>query len=646
MMRACTFKTIVFVTGAFVAAVPAGFSQNTVPQTTAPQARPVQSEQAPALAGTDAARPKESDRRRAAKLYQSANKQFMAEQFEDALKSYSEAARLDAENNNYRLAGQVARNHAVTALIQQAAKSRLRGDADGARAALTRALALDPANVEATQHLYELGDDAARQGSAQLNTQSGPELGERVKLEPSAGTHSFHIRTNQRQIVEQVFKAYGIDPMIDDSVRSSMVRLDLDDVNFESAVRAVGLVTNTFYVPLDTHRAVIAADTQAKRTEFVRQVLETVYLPGLKDEDMTAMSTLAKQVFNMRQADINHATGALVVRGPSDAVEAFNATVRSLVDGHNQVVLDVRLIQVAHTRNRNLGVQPPQSFTAYNVYAEEQSILSQNAALVQQIIASGLAAPGDTLAILGILLASGQVSSPVFSNGLALFGGGITQSALSPAPATANFNFNSSDSRELDDLQLRLGDGEQGTLKLGQRYPIQTSSFSSLSGSLPNIPGLNAAGNSGSLSSILASLQGAVPNIPQVQYQDLGMNLKTTANVMRNDHVALTLDLQISALAGSQINGNPVLNNRAYSGVVTIKEGTAVVVVSDLDESESRAISGTPGFSEIPGMNNITDKITQKNFASLLIIIMPHIVRYTQPGGHTQMLRIERAQAQ
>jgi general secretion pathway protein D len=167
-----------------------------------------------------------------------------------------------------------------------------------------------------------------------------------------------------------------------------------------------------------------------------------------------------------------------------------------------------------------------------------------------------------------------------------------------------------------------------------------------LSGSIPNIPGLNAAGNSGSLSSILASLQGAIPNIPQVQYQDLGMSLKTTANVMRNDHVALTLDLQISALAGSVINGNPVLNNRAYSGVVTIKEGTAVVVVSDLDESESRAISGTPGFSEIPGMNNVTDKITQKNFASLLIIITPHIVRYTQPSGHTQMLRIERAQAQ
>ena len=75
----------------------------------------------------------------------------------------------------------------------------------------------------------------------------------------------------------------------------------------------------------------------------------------------------------------------------------------------------MRLIQIAHTSERNTGVQPPQSFSAFNVYAEEQSILNANQSLVQQIISSGLAAPGDTLAILGILLASGQVSSSLFS---------------------------------------------------------------------------------------------------------------------------------------------------------------------------------------------------------------------------------------
>jgi general secretion pathway protein D len=611
--------------------------------TPAPPTSASQTIQPTVVVGADAARPRERDRRRAARLYLDASKLFMAEQFEEALKDYNEASTLDPANDNYRLAGDVARNHAVTALVQAAAKARLQSDAAGARAALVRALNLDPNNIAATQHLYELGEDAGRQQPTTIDAQTAPDLGDSITVQASHDRHSFHLRSNQRQIVETVFKAYGIDAMMDESVRSMPARIDIDDASFENAARAVGMVTHTFYVPLDAHRVVVAGDTTAKRQEFTRQVLETIYLPGLKDEEMTAVSTLAKQVFNIRQADIDHSAGAIVVRAPRDTVEAFNSTIRSLMNGRNQVVLEVKLLQVAHRSERNLGVKPPQTFAAYNVYAEEQSILSQNAALVQQIISSGLAAPGDTLAILGILLASGQVNSSIFSNGLALFGGGITASALSPGPATAYFNFNSSDSRELDALQLRLGDGEAGTLKLGQRYPIQTSSFSGLSNSVPNIPGLTSAGNSGSLSSILASLQGSVPNIPQVQYQDLGLTLKATANVMRNDRVALTVDLQLSALSGASANGNPILNNRAYSGVVTIKEGSAVVVASDLDKAESRAISGTPGLSEIPGMSNVTQKDTQKSFATLLIVITPHVVRFTQSSGHTRPLRIERA---
>jgi len=127
-----------------------------------------------------------------------------------------------------------------------------------------------------------------------------------------------------------------------------------------------------------------------------------------------------------------------------------------------------------------------------------------------------------------------------------------------------------------------------------------------------------------------------------VEYQDLGLTLKATPKVLRNNEVALTIDMKIDALSGSTINGNPILNNRAYSGVVTLKEGEAVAVVSELDKSESRAISGTPGISEIPGLNDLTDKDTQKNYATLLIVMTPHVIRGTQAAGQSPILRIER----
>ncbi len=589
--------------------------------------------------------PTASDRRRAAKHYISASKLYANSQFEQALDEYRQAAALDPTNIDYSMAADVARSHAATALVQTAAKQRLGGDEAAARATLLHAYELDPRNPEVTQHLYEFAAEQASQAVRPLYQEKTSQLGRPQPLLASTELHSFHLRDLPRQLIQQVFRAYGIEPLMNNSVDSvhGVIRFEIDNASFAAAARAVSLVTNTFYVPLDAHHALVASDTPDNRREFTREQVETVYLAGLADTEFSEVENLAKNVFGITQSAKDPATNALTLRAPADDLDAFNANMRSLLAGRNQVMLDMRVIQLAHNSTRNTGAQLPQSISAFNVYAEEQAILNANQSLVQQIISSGLASPGDTLAILGILLASGQVSSSLFQNGLALFGGGLTQSALSPGgPATLNLNLNSSDSRTLDDIQLRLGDGEAGTIKLGTKYPIQTSAYSSLSPTLPNIPGLTGAGASGSLSSLLSSLSGTAPTIPMIQYQDLGLTLKVTPNVLRNGTVALTVDFSITALAGSSINGNPILNNEAASGVVTLKEGEAVEVASQLDRSESRAISGTPGLGEVPGLNNaISNNTNQKNYSTLLIIITPHVVRATQEAGHTPPMLVE-----
>jgi Flp pilus assembly secretin CpaC len=592
------------------------------------------------------ARPvRNSDRRRAVKLYLASSKLFEKEEFEEAMQGYEQAARLDPGNADYPLAASVARSHAVTALIQAAARDRGHNDAAAARAALAHALELDPKSVQANEHLNELGDNALRGQSRPIYEQGADTAGNEVELAPSAGVHSFHLRTGRRQIIQQVFKAYGIDVTMDDSVNAVETRLDIDNISFEEAARAVEMLTASFFVPLDAHRALVARDTRENRQQFTRQELETVYLPGLSATELTDVVNLAKNVFNVQQAAAEPSSGTITVRTSHETLNAFNNTMSQLLDGQNQVLLEVRMIQLANTSARNTGVQAPQSVSAINVYSEEQSILNANSATVQQIISSGLASADNPLDILGILIAAGDVSSSLFSSGIALFGGGLTESALSFGSLSANFNLNSSDSRELDQVQLRLGDGEAGTVRIGERYPIQTSSYSSLGASASTIAGLTGAGTSSALTSLLASYSSSTMNIPQVEYQDLGLTLKATPKVLRNNEVALTIDMKIDALAGSSVNGNPVLNNRVYSGVVTLKQGESVEVLSELSKTESRAISGTPGISEIPGLNNLTGKDTQKNYATLLVMMTPHVIRGTQAAGHSPMMRIERGPA-
>src|SRR5579863_6807385 len=135
--------------------------QHPAPPEAAPP--PPQAQGAPAGAATtppaegmkDARQPSGSERRRAAKLFLAAAKLYEKEQFEAALDDYHQAAALDPANEDYQLAAEVARAHAVTALIQAAAKRRIQGDTAGARAALVRAFDIDPHSDQVAQHVRE-----------------------------------------------------------------------------------------------------------------------------------------------------------------------------------------------------------------------------------------------------------------------------------------------------------------------------------------------------------------------------------------------------------------------------------------------------------------------------------------------------------
>ena len=137
--------------GFYAAALLAAACGVTLAQTPAPQAAgQATTAQAPAVAGAPQMLPAANeepavstkDQRRAAKLYFAATKLFEKEQFEEAMRVFEEAATLDPANPDYKLAVEVARNHTATALVQEAAKDRIRGDAAGARAALAHALEL------------------------------------------------------------------------------------------------------------------------------------------------------------------------------------------------------------------------------------------------------------------------------------------------------------------------------------------------------------------------------------------------------------------------------------------------------------------------------------------------------------------------
>jgi general secretion pathway protein D len=600
----------------------------------APQGSPVA-----AIVKAPATLPSAHERDQAQQAYVDGAKAIEKHDLPRAVERFGRAATLDPTNQDYGAALVIARQNLVTQLVQQAEKARLRGDNAEWRARLTEAVQLDAQgsvhNPMVAAHMEEL---AERETPEQPVLEGGKnDAGPPVVVEPKlVAPQSFHLYATRDQVARKVYDAFGITAFIDKSIapnaaEDTRVQFDQDNVTFTEAEQAMLLATDTFAVPLDPQRVLVALDTKANRTAYERLAEETVYLPGLTSTEMSDVGNIAKTIFEAQQASVDEGSHTVVVRAPASKLKPLNLMLTDLLAGRSEVVLDVHVYEVTRTRDVSEGAELPASSNIFNVTSEVDSLIAANPSLVQQIISSGLVTPGNLEELAAALVLSGQAGSTLLSQPFAYFGGGITTTGVTLGQSAANAMLNITDTRMLDQVQLRLMDQEEGTVRVGERYPIVTSSYSNLATSSTSIAGISTAGLSSTLASLgvsLASLQAsAAATVPQVQYQDLGLTLHATSRVQQEQDVSLKVDLQLSSLNGASLNGNPVLNNRQYQSIITLKPGEKALVVSSLNTQESAALLGLPFLSEIPGFRFGTNDTIMKTRTSLVIAITPRVVR-------------------
>jgi len=564
----------------------------------------------------------------------------------EAEEKFTRAAKLNPSSVEYVQALALAREHRVTNLVQQSGRARLSGHADEAQRLLAEAQSLDPTNPFVMQHLEPAA--AARAIHPMLQSASDPEgsawsrstmkIAGPVTLEPKAGNQSFEIRGDSRQTIRQVLSRYGIQTYFDDSIENKNLRFDLADVTYQRATDVLFEMANVFAVSLDAHTVLIAKDDNDSRQRLERLLEETIYIPGQSTEQMNELGTVIRSVFDVKQMSIQGASGSMVIRAPEDTLTAVNLTLADMIEGNPEVVLDMRLYTVDHTRQRNIGAQLPQQIGVYNVSSEASKLVSSNQDIVNQAIAQGLIPAGATDIQIALgLIASGLVSSSLLSNTIGFFGGGQTMSGITAnVQTTFNFSMNSSDTKALDNLQLRVGDRQAAEFRSGTKYPITTSTYSTpVSSTASALAGTTI--NGVSAQSLLNQLLGSSSalTIPQIQYEDLGLLVKATPTVERSGLVRMKLELRIEALAGSALNNIPILANRQYSSDITVKDGETTLIASTLSKSETGAISGIPGLSELPGFQTLSGyKTTETDSSELVLLITPHVVRHRSNETH------------
>ena len=551
-----------------------------------------------------------------------------------AIKLFAAAHLLDPGNGAYLAAYEIARQQQIGDLVETAKTDQRQGQTAQARKQLELADNLDPDNPFVEEHIRSL---ASEQEPEVVRSTPMPEFSSGlVELEPTDARATFHLRGNAQQIVKQIFLAYGVTALIDDSVMTKEVRIDLTNASFAEASTAIQLSTDTFIVPLDARHALVAKDTRENRTKFQRLLLETVFLPGLSKKQMAEPVKLIRTVFGVKQVSDHPATGAVSIRAPEATLRAVNATLARLYLDKPEVVLDIRVYQLNDSRQQDLGVSFPQSLDVFNVSSQLSSIIASNQSTVSELIASGLVNPGDLAGIAALLVGLGLVNGTVLNQPFALFGNGLTLSGLSFGSASANASLNVSNTRELDHVQLRGSDMEKQSFLVGSRYPVVTQSYSSgtqLPTSSTSLEGLLAGSNQATTGTV-----NPLSYAPSVQYQDLGLTVKAQPQVMASNDVQVKLQVKIASLGGGTVNGNPIINNRSFTTSVQIPDGGSALIASSISETESRALSGIPGLSELPGFAWTASPKTQRMIGKLLIVISPEIVSATPNRSFTRML--------
>ena len=307
-----------------------------------------------------------------------------------AEKAFARAAQKDPADHEYEADRQIAREFAITRMVQEADKARLLGHLDVARARLSGALALDPQNPVVSQHVGDLARLSLAAPPAQDATFT---IAPPIELMPTPGKRSFHLKGTEQDVLNKVLSAYGLTVMMDSSVGTQAIRFDADDVDYQQAAALVSMATGSFIVPLDPKRVLAARDTKGNRTQYDRVALETLRLPGLTPAEMSDMGNIARTVVGVDQATVQQNSGTLTVRAPHATLAALNGTLGDLLDGRSEVLLDVRVIEVARTRMLNIGVQLPQSATVFNLPSEVNTYSAEIRAWCSRSSRAGWPAP-------------------------------------------------------------------------------------------------------------------------------------------------------------------------------------------------------------------------------------------------------------
>jgi hypothetical protein len=427
--------------------------------------------------------PRKQDVKKGKEAYKQGVKLEQGGDWQAAYDAYSDAVDWDPSSHEYLVRQAVAKGQVVQMKVDLAEREAVSGHFSSALHALRDAMQLDPSNRTIRERLTEmeaLDPARARQIVAE------PMMMPAVQLDHRPGKQSFHLRGQTESAYQEIAQRFGVEVAFDVDVRQVPVQLDLQDMDFATALRVLGQATNTFWRPLTKRLFFVAPDTTQKRKDYEVSIVRTVLLASSEtNEQMTEISRLVREIAGIVRTDLDTKSRTLTMRASPQAIAVATGIIEDLERPPDELILELEVMEVDRSNNLAAGITGPQTATIY-------SIPSNAAQLVQQGGAAALNA------LLTQVFGSASAIPPVLA-----FGGGKTTFFYTLPGATATLSNFLSTVHSGRRVLLRAEDGKPATIFVGERFPVSLAQFSS-----------SLVGNATTTATQTAALAGSSPTLP------------------------------------------------------------------------------------------------------------------------------------
>ena len=524
--------------------------------------------------------------------------------YEEAYDLYKQAYDLRPKDLRYRASFEHARFEAAASIVHRGQLLRDDGKLDEAVAEFQKALTIDPSLFIAKQELnrtLKIINDQRNPPPQAAGPPAGLEkrvheaVGP-VELTPISNTPIAVKFANEKSdtVYRTIGQLAGINVLFDPDYTPRPIRVELNGVTLEDALEIIALESKTFWRPVTSNTIFVAADNPAKRKELEQSVLKTFYLTNLSQPtELQDVVNAIRAVLDVQRVQQLLSQNALVVRGTPDQIALAEKLVEDLDKARPEVIIDIAIMQVSKDRSHTLGINPPSSVTIQ---------LQDN---INNTITPTTTTNGTTTT---------PTTSTTGTNGInlnSLANLNATNFQVTIPSANLSAIMSASDTKLIQNPEIRALDGQKASLKIGDRVPVATGSFQ---------PGIGGVGINPLVNT-------------QFQYLDVGVNIDVTPRVHANGEVTLKITMDVSAVTGQQNIGGisqPIIGQRKIEHEIRLKDGEANLLGGIMEDQQTKQLSGIPGLAQIPILKYLFGQTTQDHSDNEIVFaIVPHIIRAT-----------------